>query len=92
MEWKSISPDEAKNLKYASRTSRENPFTAIFDAVEKGPVRIDTPENGNLQALKWRLGRAIKKAGLAIVIATLADKTGVVLTKEVKEAAQPPRK
>ena len=44
----------------------------------------------NLQSLKWALSRAIKKAGLNIQIATLADKSGVVLTK-VTDATPAPR-
>jgi hypothetical protein len=85
MEWKSISEDELKGLKLASRAERESSYEPLFKAVEKGPVRIDAPADGKLQALKWRLGRAIKKAGLQITMATLADKSGVILTKATPE-------
>jgi len=84
MEWKSISQDEFKGLKFASRIEKESSYKPLFEAVEKGPVRIAAAD-GKLQALKWRLGRAIKKSGLKITMATLADKSGVVLTKEAPE-------
>lgn len=91
MEWQPLSPEEVKGLQFSSRTGNESPYKAILDAANKAPVRVNASEQVNLQSLKWALSRAIKKAGLKIEIATLADKTGVVLTK-VKEAAEPPKK
>jgi len=85
--WKVLKPDEVKNLKFASSTGRNSPYKELFAAVEQGPVKVDIPQGSNLQALKWRLGRAIKKEGANIEIATLEDKSGVVLTKGEEESA-----
>lgn len=88
MNWEVISNEEAKTLKYTSRTGKESPYVALLDAVEKGPVKVCVPEDGNLQSLKWALSRQIKKSGKKIVISTLADKSGVVLSKEAAEPAK----
>lgn len=85
MEWKPLTTEEATNLKYASITGRDSPYQAILDATEKGPVQVNVPKDGNLQSLKWALSRQIKKSGKKIIMATLADKSGVVLTKESSE-------
>lgn len=82
MQWKALSEEEVKGLAFAARSTRDTPYAEIFAAVEEGAVRVEVPEGGSLQALKWRLGRAIRKAGAKVVMATLADKSGVVLTKE----------
>ncbi len=85
--WKALKPEEAKNLKFASSNGKNSPYTELFAAVEQAPVQVDVPQGSNLQALKWRLGRAIKKAEANIVMATLEDKSGVVLTKGEEEPA-----
>jgi len=89
MQWKPITAEEAKSLKFASRTGKESPYVALLEAVEKGPVRVDVPPDSTLQSLKWALSRQIKKSGKKIVVATLADKSGVVLSLE---AGEPPKK
>jgi hypothetical protein len=88
MNWKPLSAEEAKGLKYASRTGKESPYKALLDAVEQGPVRVDVPPDSTLQSLKWALSRQIKKSGKQVVVATLADKSGVVLSKEATEPAK----
>lgn len=85
MQWKQITSDEAKGLKYASTTGKESPYTALLAAVEQGPVRVDVPEGSSLQSLKWALSRQIKKSGKKVVVATLADRTGVVLSMAASE-------
>ena len=87
MEWQPLTQDEVKNLQFSSRTGKESPYKAILDAAEKAPVRVNATEQMNLQSLKWALSRAIKKAGLSIQISTLADKSGVVLTKVTSSEA-----
>ncbi len=89
MEWNAISPEEVKSLQFATTNGKDNPYAEILAAVEKGPVRVKVPPDKKLQNLKWGLSRAIKRAGVKIAIATLADKSGVVLTKQ---AAEPPKK
>ena len=89
VEWSSISQEEVKSLQFASSNGKDNPYADILAAVEKGPVRVNVSEDKKLQSLKWGLQRAIKRAGAKITIATLADKSGVVLTKQ---AAEPPKK
>lgn len=78
MEWKAITPDELRGLKLAGARSNGHDYGPLFDAVAKGPIRIDVASD-KLQSLKWSLSRAIKKAGKKIIVSTLADKTGVVL-------------
>ena len=92
MDWKPISQDEVKGLQFASRSGKESPYQKILDATEKGPVRVNISDEINLRSLKWALSRAIKKADLKIQIATLADKTGVVLTRVKEAAVEPPKK
>jgi hypothetical protein len=86
MEWKPLSQEEAKGLQFSSKTGKESPYKAILDATEKAPVKVSVSGTQTLQSLKWALSSQIKKAGLNIVMATLADKTGVVLTREAGEA------
>lgn len=88
MQWKQITADEAKNLKFASRTGNESPYVALLEAVEKGPVRVDVPPDSSLQSLKWALSRQIKKSGKKVVVATLADRSGVVLSMAASEPAK----
>ena len=89
MDWEAITPEEAKTLKYSSRSGTESPYAKLLEAVEKGPVKVSVPPDSNLQSLKWALSRQIKKSGKKVVIATLADKTAVILSKE---AAEPTKK
>lgn len=84
MEWKAITPDELKGLKLAGARSNGHDYGPLFEAVAKGPVRIDV-EPEKLQSLKWSLSRAIKKAQIKIIVATLADKTGVVLSMATED-------
>ena len=88
MEWKPLSAEEAKGLQFSSKTGKESPYKAILDATEKGPVRVNVTGDRTLQSLKWALSSQIKKAGANISIATLADKSGVVLTKEPTGSAK----
>lgn len=90
MDWQPLSQEEVKGLQFSSRSNgKESPYKAILDAADKAPVRVNASEQVNLQSLKWALSRAIKKAGLNIQIATLADKSGVVITKVNTPAAPP---
>jgi hypothetical protein len=89
VEWKQITQEEAKGLNYSSRTGKESPYKAILDAVEKGPVQVNISEDVSLQSLKWALQRRIKSSGAKIAMSTLADRSGVVLTKI---APEPPKK
>jgi hypothetical protein len=86
MEWQAVSPDELKSLQFAKSSGRGEDLSPLFEAVKKGPVRVNVPEGSTIDRLKWRLTRAIKKDALKIEVATLADKSGVVLTLEPEEA------
>jgi hypothetical protein len=88
MDWKPLTAEEEKTLKYASRTGKDSPYTALLAAVEKGPVKVSVPADSSLQSLKWALSRQIKRSGKRIVISTLADKSAVVLTLERSEEAK----
>jgi hypothetical protein len=55
MNWKPLTAEEAKGLKYASRTGKESPYKALLEAVEQGPVRMDVPAASTLQSLKLRV-------------------------------------
>ena len=88
MDWQPLSQDDVKALQFSSRSgSKDSLYKAILDAAEKSPVRVNASEQMNLQSLKWALSRAIKKAGLSIQISTLADKSGIVLTKVTSSEA-----
>jgi hypothetical protein len=88
LEWSTITTEEAQSLKYSSRTGTEGQYQGLLDALEKGPIRIPVPKDSKLDSVKWAVGRAAKKAGVKISIATLDDKSGVVVTK-VNEAPAP---
>jgi hypothetical protein len=82
MEWQAVNPDELKSLQFAKRNGRGEDLTPtpLFEAVKKGPVRVNIPDGSTFDRLKWKLSRAIKNDGLNVEVKALADKSGATLS------------